>query len=259
MQLSWFPKPIYRIVLLFTIPALVGCGCLIFFTSSGWLLLAIIAVISATILIGSSFIVCSGVYVTTICKGNARSNKIALTFDDGPCAQTKDILQVLDKHQVKASFFLIGQNVALNIDIAYEISQKGHTIGNHSYYHKSWFPIIGAGRIKKELIDTQNIITLTTSKKPIYFRPPFGITNPLIAKALKNFNFKTIGWSVRSLDTVTDNPDRILTRIKNKISPGSIILMHDTTKNAALVLEQLLIYCKQKNLEPVNLEKLLEE
>jgi len=259
MQLSWFPKPIYKEIYIVTFLAFGGCGWLIFSTSSGWLLLSIIAILSVTILIGSSFIVCSGVYVTTICKGRTKSNKIAITLDDGPCEQTKEILQVLDKYQVKATFFLIGNKAALYKDIIYEMSQKGHNIGNHSYYHKSWFPIIGVKRIKQELIETQNIITSITGIKQTYFRPPFGITNPFIAKAIKKFDFKTIGWSIRSLDTIIDNPEKILDRIKNKIGPGSIVLMHDTTKNAVSVLEQLLIYCKQKNLVPVNLDELLED
>jgi peptidoglycan-N-acetylglucosamine deacetylase len=259
MHLSWFPKPIHRVVYLATILALTLCGWLIWSTSSGWLWFFIMVFLSALILVGSSFIICSGVYVTTICMGNKQSNKIALTFDDGPCEQTKEILQVLTNYKAKASFFIIGRKAKMYEDIVYEIAQKQHTIGNHSYDHKPWFPIIGTKRIIKELTDTQNIITAITGSKPVYFRPPYGVTNPFIAMALKYFNFKTIGWSVRSLDTVIDDPEKILKRIKKKIGPGSIVLMHDTTKDAVVVLEELLIYCKQKNLVPVNLDELLND
>lgn len=258
MQLSWFLKPIYRFVHVATILALSVCGWFIWFASSGWLLFFIIAFSAAFILIGASFIVCSGVYVTSICKGDRQYNKIAITFDDGPGEQTREILQVLDKYKVKATFFLIGRKAALQRAIVQEMAQKHHTIGNHSFDHKIWFPLIGTNRIKNDLTETQRTIASITGAKPVYFRPPFGVTNPFIAKALKNLNLKTIGWSVRSLDTVKNNPEKILNRITRKIEPGSIVLMHDASENAALVLEQLLIYCLEKKLAPVNLDELLQ-
>jgi peptidoglycan-N-acetylglucosamine deacetylase len=258
MQLSWFRKPIYKIVYGATILGLISCGLFIWYSSSGWVMLFSAVLLPLIILIGSSFIVCSGVYVTAICKGNDQKNKIAITFDDGPNELTREILNILDKYQVKASFFLIGRNVLLNKDIVFEIAQKKHSIGNHSFNHKSWFPIIGVKKIEMELRDTQNAIGAITGSKPVYFRPPFGITNPFIANALKYFNFKIIGWSVRSLDTVIDDPEKIIKRIKKQIGPGSIVLMHDTSINVTIILEWLLIYCKQINLMPVCLDELLE-
>ncbi len=105
MQLSWFPRPIYRSIYLATVLALSVCGWFICSASSGWLLFFVLVFFSALILIGSSFIVCSGVYVPVICKGDGQDNKIALTFDDGPCEQTREIFEVLGRYQVKATFF----------------------------------------------------------------------------------------------------------------------------------------------------------
>ena len=240
--------------------ALSGCGWFIWSASPGWLLLFLVIILfSAFILIGSSFIICSGVYVTSICKGTSHCNKIALTFDDGPCEQTKEILNVLNKYKVKATFFLIGRQVALHRDIVYEMVQKQHTLGNHSYDHTIWFPLIGRDRIKNQLITTQVAIASISGSKPVYFRPPFGVTNPFIAKALKGLNLKTIGWSLRSFDSKEKNPGKTIQRIKNKVGPGSIVLMHDRSKDAAVVLEQLLIYCLEEQLVPVTLDELLND
>ncbi len=81
----------------------------------------------------------------------------------------------------------------------------------------------------------------------------------MIAKALKGLDLKTIGWSLRSFDTVKRNPEKIAARIIDKIGPGNIVLMHDTSRGAALVLEQLLISCWQKKLVPVTLDELLKD
>jgi peptidoglycan/xylan/chitin deacetylase (PgdA/CDA1 family) len=232
---------------------------MIMFSFPPWPIFLGIFIISILTLAIAPFIVCSGVYVTTICKSGHGNNKIAITFDDGPCKQTKEILSILDKYNAKATFFLIGSQAEINRDIVAEIAKNHHNIGNHSFYHNNWFPLGGTRKIIKELSDTQTILSEITGVKPVYFRPPFGVTNPSVAKALKSFNFKTIGWSVRSLDTVKKTPEKILDRVKSKIGPGSIVLMHDTSKFAPLVLEQLLIYCKQKKLNPVSLDELLNE
>jgi peptidoglycan/xylan/chitin deacetylase (PgdA/CDA1 family) len=260
MQLPWFPKPIYRFIYLATFLALSGCGWLISSASPGWLLIFLIIILfSGSMLIGPSFIVSSGVYVMSICKGKGQCNKIALTFDDGPCEQTKQILKVLDKHRVKATFFLIGRQVALHREIVHEMIKKQHTLGNHSYDHAIWFPLMGSTRIKKELTATQTAIASISGTKPVYFRPPFGVTNPFIAKALKGLNLKTVGWSLRSFDTSEKNPEKTVQRIKHRVEPGSIVIMHDRSRDAALVLEQLLIYCREKQLVPVSLDELLSD
>jgi peptidoglycan/xylan/chitin deacetylase (PgdA/CDA1 family) len=208
-------------------------------------------------LFASSFIIRSGVYVTTINSGNTNRNEIAITFDDGPCEQTREILSILDKHQAKASFFVIGHKIEDHKEIIKEIYQKDHTIGNHSFRHHNLFPLKLPGQIANEIITTQKIIRSITGAEPHYFRPPFGITNPLLAKALKGTSLKTIGWSIRSLDTVTDDPKKIMTRIKKLLKPGCIILLHDTTKNVIPVLEELLVTCAKLKLKPVSLDEFL--
>ncbi|MFC1839849.1 polysaccharide deacetylase family protein [Thermodesulfobacteriota bacterium] len=153
----------------------------------------------------------------------------------------------------------MGRQVALHRDIVQEMNQKQHTLGNHSYDHTIWFPLMGSDRIKKELTATQIAIASISGTKPVYFRPPFGVTNPFIAKALKGLNLKTVGWSLRSFDTTEKNPEKTVQRIKHRIEPGSIVIMHDRSRDAASVLERLLIYCREKQLLPVTLDELLND
>lgn len=183
--------------------------------------------------------------------------KISITFDDGPCSQTLEILQLLKDHNAKGSFFVTGKLAAGNPDIILQITQQGHILGNHSYNHKPWFPVLPVDSIKEEISKTQKVLKDITGSEPKYFRPPYGVTNPLLAKALSGFALTTAGWSVRSLDTVKKNSKKISARIIRKIKPGSIILLHDTSAQCIPVLKQLLVYCARNKIQPVTLDELI--
>jgi peptidoglycan/xylan/chitin deacetylase (PgdA/CDA1 family) len=90
-----------------------------------------------------------------------------------------------------------------------------------------------------------------------FFRPPFGVTNPMIAKAVSKTKHHVIGWNIRSLDTVYENENIIFERVKNKIKPGGIILLHDTSQKSVNVLERLLLFLKTENYSIVSVDKLL--
>jgi peptidoglycan-N-acetylglucosamine deacetylase len=183
---------------------------------------------------------------------------IAITFDDGPCSQTPEILELLDQYKVTASFFVIGKKAKELPELVKLITEKNHTLGNHSYHHANWFPVMLPDQIRAEIASTQQLLKKITGREPLYWRPPFGVTNPLIAKALIGYSLKTIGWSIRSLDTVSDNPEKTINRIKKRIKPGSILLLHDTSKNVTPVLKELLVYCAKNNLKPVSLDEFLK-
>lgn len=258
MHSSWFPKPVHKVVRLLTALTVACCIATIWMSSPFWPVFLLCALLLMTFLITSAFIIRSGVYITAINSGNTDKNQIAITFDDGPCEKTPEILKLLEQYQSKATFFLIGSKVEYFDGVVKKIHEKNHTIGNHSYRHHKLFPMMLPKKIVKEITSTQQIIKSLTGKEPSYFRPPFGITNPLIAKALKGTSLKTIGWSVRSLDTVTEDPKKIIERIKKRIKPGSIILLHDTSKNVIPVLEELLVYCAKLELKPVSLDDFLQ-
>ncbi|MEI7596280.1 MAG: polysaccharide deacetylase family protein [Bacteroidota bacterium] len=200
----------------------------------------------------------SQLFVKTYCSNPRQNNKIAITFDDGPDAEkTSKILDILLEYNIKASFFFVGNKIKNSPKIAARAHSEGHLIGGHSYSHSNLFPLFNSKKIRKEIIDTQDIIFSATGFKSNYFRPPFGVTNPLIAKALKAIDIKTIGWSIRSLDTLNGSSTIVVDRIKKQIKSGDIILLHDTSNNIIEILKELLDYFKEKNIKPITIEELL--
>lgn len=179
------------------------------------------------------------------------SDRIALTFDDGPHPQfTPQILDLLKTYKVKATFFCIGKNLKKYPELAQRIVDEGHSLGNHSYTHSYFFSFYPTKKIKTELDLTSQLIALYTNNNEI-FRPPYGVTNPAIARA--STTYKVIGWDVRSLDTVIKNPSKISARIIKRLNPGSIVLMHDTHKQTLPALENVLRYLKKNNIQTARL------
>ena len=99
----------------------------------------------------------------------------------------------------------------------------------------------------KELEQTNQWIFKTTGVKCQLFRPPFGVTNPTIAKVVRFLGMQTIGWNIRSFDTSIKNPDRVIKNVIAKIKPGAIILLHDDRPQVAKILEAILLYAQENN------------
>ena len=188
---------------------------------------------------------------------NSKEKHIAITFDDGPNTEfTPQILKILKSYNAKATFFCIGKHIEQHPDIIKEIINDGHTIGNHSYSHSPFFDFYGKRKVIAEIKKTDDVIEKLIGKKMNLFRPPYGVTNPSISKAIKQTTHKVIGWNIRSLDTVKNNEQEILNRIKNKIAPGSVILLHDSKAITVNVLEQLLLFLQENNYKPVTVNTL---
>ncbi len=164
-----------------------------------WLLIPII-IYSAIESYGAYFIQ-SGFHFKSLCKAKTNEKNIVITFDDGPSANAKEVLEKLKRANVKATFFLIGKNILNDKEVVKQIHDEGHLIGNHSFTHSGWFDLFSANRIKSELIQTEMLIQETTGITTKLFRPPFGVTNPNLRKALTKLNLISIGWNVRSFDT----------------------------------------------------------
>ncbi len=185
-------------------------------------------------------------------------NSVALTFDDGPSENTSKILEILKKHSAKATFFCIGKNVLQFPEITKQIIADGHILGNHSYSHSNIFGFFRKIGAIEELKRTDDIIYKVVGKKVRYFRPPFGVTNPSIAAAIKETKHEVIGWNIRSMDGVISNEKKILDNILKKLRPGAIILLHDTKPHTNNVLEQLLLIVAQRKLKCATIEQMLE-
>lgn len=151
-------------------------------------------------------------------------NKVfALTFDDGPWPHsTRKILKILKEKDVHATFFMVGQEVTRRPEIAKEVSEAGHTVGNHSWDHPSR-PRDAAGQVNR----TDAAIKKATGYASTTFRPPYGmLKNGLAKQAMKNGNPVLI-WTADSADWKKPGASRIARNIINQASPGGIALMHD--------------------------------
>lgn len=120
------------------------------------------------------------------------------------------------------------------------MAAEGHLIGNHSFAHSPWFDWYPSGKIFRELKMTDLAIQQATGAPVRFFRPPFGVLNPMVSRALKRGAWITFCWDVRSLDTVIPDPEKIHRRILRKVSSGSVILLHDHTDYSLNHLEELI-------------------
>jgi peptidoglycan/xylan/chitin deacetylase (PgdA/CDA1 family) len=184
---------------------------------------------------------------------------ISITFDDGPNAEfTPKVLELLKTHGAKATFFLIGKNAERHPEIVRQIIADGHSIGNHSYSHSKNFGFFSAEKVAAELMQTNSILKKITGKELKLFRPPFGVTNPNIKKALKITGHCSIGWSKRSFDTTNLSEEKIFKRITSRLRSGDVILLHDSSAKTVAVLERLLLTLPPHKLQSVPVERLLE-
>jgi peptidoglycan-N-acetylglucosamine deacetylase len=204
-----------------------------------------------------SFSVCSNLYIKTLCKLETAERKVAITFDDGPHTEiTPVILNLLDQYNAKATFFCKGESIEQNKELLKEIYKRGHVVGNHTYSHSYGTNLFSAEKLRIDIQKNQDLIFDVIGKKVKLFRPPFGVTNPPIAKALKNFNFHIIGWSLRSFDTIHE-PERVIKKVTNNVKAGDIILLHDNRFNTIDVLRSVLEFLHSNNFGMVRVDELL--
>ena len=201
----------------------------------------------------------SNYHLRVICSAPQNlKNEIAITFDDGPDSTvTPAVLNILKKHNLKASFFCIGKKIEGNENLIQRIAEEGHLLGNHTFSHSYFFDFFGTNKISKELSVTHQKIENCCGKRMKLFRPPYGVTTPNIANAVENLNLTTIGWSIRSLDTVNKDAALITERITSQLKSGSIILFHDTHSRVEQVLEETIEYCAKNGFKIVAMDKLL--
>ncbi|PIQ15094.1 MAG: polysaccharide deacetylase [Flavobacteriales bacterium CG18_big_fil_WC_8_21_14_2_50_32_9] len=219
-----------------------------------WLVVGVILLFLSIVALGTSFIQLN-YFVESINKGNNKG--IALTFDDGPnAAITPQILAILEKENIKATFFIIGNKIEQNAALLKKIDNEGHTIGNHSYSHNNLTTIYSTKKLKDDLIKCNQLINQVIAKKPLFFRPPFGVTTPRYKRALKQLNMQSIGWTIRSLDTQSKNKELLYKKITKQISDGSIILFHDTQQITLDVLPDIIQFCKINGINIVPLHQL---
>lgn len=177
-------------------------------------------------------------------KTNAK--QVLLTFDDGPHnPNTTKVLEVLKKHDVKAVFFVIGKNIKGNEEIVTQIVADGHQIGNHSFSHGHWIDVWSSKKVTEDFLACDTLLQHYQPNSKL-FRPPYGVTNPNIASAVKTLRLQSIGWNLRSYDTSIKDIEKIKLRILTKLKPGAIILLHDRLDFMPELLETLIPAIKEK-------------
>lgn len=197
-----------------------------------------------------------------ICRGKTGQRRVALTFDDGPDARsTPALLDLLRDAGVPVAFFCVGERVAANRELAARMVREGHLLENHSYCHSNATNFYGAARLRSELEKTQAVVREAAGVAPTLFRPPMGLSNPNVFRAARAAGLKVIGWSVRSLDTIIPDSERVVRRVLRGLRPGGIILLHDgniPAERLVLTVRLLLARLKAEGYEVVRLDKLLE-
>lgn len=190
-------------------------------------------------------------------RSNNGEKIVALTFDDGPHPKyTGEVLKLLNKYEVKATFFMIGQHIAEHRSLAKQVHSEGHQISNHSFSHSNNTGFFGTSRVMKEIQLTNDAIAELGAGNNSLYRPPFGVTNPNIARAVKKLGMDIIGWSNRSFDTAAQNPETVVKRITKNLSPGDIILLHDSHNLIIPILERLLPYLEGKGFRFVTINQM---
>ncbi len=166
-----------------------------------------------------------------------------LTIDDGPSDDTAAILDLLDAHAAKATFFLVGDRARARPQLVQEIVRRGHGIGNHSQSHpQSVFWALGPARMRAQVGQAQATLTEISGIPPRWFRAVVGMSNPFVAAALREHGLARVAWSARGFDAVAADPDAVVARVERDLAPGVIVLMHEGARHGRNVetLQRLL-------------------
>lgn len=209
--------------------------------------------------------VCLGVYVAITALGSSKiglnyfltsqstikeNNQVLLTFDDGPDeTYTPLILDQLKENNIKAVFFLIGKKAEANPFLVRRIVNEGHTIGNHSYSHHNLLPLFSTDKLFEDIDQCTQILFSISGLTTQLFRPPFGVTTPRYASSMKKTGMFSVGWSLRSMDTVCTDAKQLLNKIDRNVKGNDIILLHDTQRVTSDAISDIIALIRNKNLK----------
>lgn len=226
---------------------------------SATFIIAAAVLLAAVLLVRGSASVRASWYLRMRCRARRAGRRVALTFDDGPDPQrTPAVLDLLARQGVRATFFVVGARAEAHPELVRRMATEGHVVGNHSYTHSWRFPLRSLGRTVEELRRTGEVLHRITGRQPRLFRPPFGVTNPTIARAVRRLGLDPVGWSIRSLDTMGQSPERVAARILRRLHPGAVILLHDRCAGSERLIGLLVEGLRSRGLEPVTLPELFD-
>jgi peptidoglycan/xylan/chitin deacetylase (PgdA/CDA1 family) len=188
-----------------------------------------------------------------------RKKKVALTFDDGPSSYTDSLLRTLDKHDARATFFMLGSQLRGKGAATRRELAAGHELANHGWSH---YPMGGGGpRASSELQRTNRAIRDATGFTPCAFRPPYGNTGPDLRRAVRAEGMTSFIWSVDPHDYASPGPGSIVGNVLANTGPGAIILLHDGGGNRSQTLAavpQILTSLKRRGYKFVTISELMK-
>lgn len=203
-----------------------------------------------------------GPNVTRLPDAAKQRGEVAITIDDGPDPEvTPQVLDILDRHQAKATFFCIGTSAARHADLCREIIRRGHAIENHSLSHHTLFSLFAPWSMHREVREAQTMLSEISGQVPRFFRPTAGLRNPGLEPVLAHCGLRLCSWSKRGFDTQVGDPDKVLNSLTRDLKGGDILLLHDgsaarTTAGKPVILDvlpRLLDSIAQANLHSVTL------
>jgi peptidoglycan-N-acetylglucosamine deacetylase len=193
-------------------------------------------------------------------SGSAQGKQVALTFDDGPDNNyTLQILDILKKENVKATFFIVGDRAKAHPDIVKRIVNEGHAIGNHSWDHPD-FPKISSEQVTEEVTKTQDELDSIVGFRPSLFRPPYGSLNDSDIQNITGMGLNIIDWSVDTRDWAGTPTPKIMEYVRKELKPGGIILEHcagGNLSNTVSALKQIIPLLKKEGYNFVTVPTLL--
>ncbi len=190
--------------------------------------------------------------------------KIALTFDDGPQSDTTPrLLEILNKFDVKATLFLIGQNIETHFDLACEIVKAGHEVANHTFSHFNMLRL-DSERLIEEIKHTDTLLRSLKGAAPKFLRPPMGLFSKRVLDIVEQAGYETVIGDVYPRDSHLPGKDKILQRVLKRVTAGSIIILHDGGNSHNLdrsqtlwAVERMIPQLQDRGFEFVTISKLL--
>ena len=210
------------------------------------------------VLVYGSYFIQSDFFIHSLWKGSKDRKVIAITFDDGPVKDfTPRLLDLLKCENIPAAFFLIGKSIEGNEALVKRMVDEGHVIGNHSYSHTYWFSLNKSETMFSDMKKCDDEIFRVTSKRPKFFRPPYGVINPMVKNAIEKGSYACIGWSIRTYDTNAKSAEQLLQKSLKNLSNGDIVLFHDWGQFTIGILSAFIKEAQAHGFEIIRVDELL--
>lgn len=193
---------------------------------AGWAIATLLA--GGALLVWGSLYPHSRLFGPVLTRLATRRREVWLTFDDGPCADTPALLDLLDRHGARATFFLVGARARRHPGLVRDIVRRGHQVANHTESHPAGhFWLLGPGALAAQIEGAQATLAALSGTRPRWFRAVAGLGNPFLAPVLRRAGLERVSWTVRGFDGVDGDDERVLARLRRRLCPGAIVLLHE--------------------------------